>query len=601
MTRRVVLGAILIALVLAAAVAPWTISSERLDGGIARQMAPYGFRLSAMGRTSVALLPVPRIRISKVTIADGEGSAVLQDAQLRGDLDIRALLMGRVALGEASLSGGRLALAVEHGEDTAWWRSVRRVRAEMAAGGAAGRSLRRLTVSGLEIDLRDARTGLATSLTGVELFVLRPASGGLAASLTAGWRGEAIEAALDSANLGRFLAGEAQDFRLRVTSRLAKLSMTGTASLGDRVGFAGPITAEIGSLSRFLTWVAPRSTPSAALDRRVALSGAATLDGRDIAWPKVGLELGSDALDGTVSARLDADRPALRATLAAGALDLGWLSGPIQPFLAGWTEGRASPHLLSRATVDLRLSASDAAWGSLHLRDSAASLLVEGGRMDLSLLRATVAGGTVKGRISAAIDLARSDMKAQIGLDRVDAAAALAELSLPAAITGTVQGSAALDAAAGEDANVAGRLGGRVSLTLQDGDINGVDVAEMLKRVRIDPPGPVAWLAGRTPFTKAALRLAVAGGIGDVADGSIDGAGWSASIGGRVSLPARSISIRVPTTTLAEGAGADRAPPLVFGADGPWSAPQLSASVGPVRETAASRTAIPRPTIAPAR
>ena len=576
MTRRVVLGVFIIGLVLAAALAPWTISSRWIADAVARQIEPYGLRVAASGRSAIALLPVPRIKVSHVTLTGPDGNPVLSNTQFRGELDIASLLTGTLAVDDLTVRGGRLSLALPTLGEAPWLALLAHLRtgASTPSGGARP-VLRRLTLAGVAIGTGDA----AATFDKLDLFALRSAAGGLAGTASLGWRGQRIEASLETANLDRLLAGGRQSVDVSVKSALATLSASGPATLGERIAFDGPVSLRTGSMGKLLAWLEPGPTP-AELDRPLSIAGIASLRDREVAWPQVRIDLGVDRLDGALSARFDAAEPAFRATLAAGSVDLGWAATLLREPLIGWVAGtRASP-LPPRAVVDFRLSASDATLGTLRLRDGAASVLVESGRLDLSLLRATVAGGTVKGRLSTALDENRSDLKGQLALDRVDVAEVLRELALPSGLSGIVQAQAVLEAPADDGSDLRGRLAGRMTASLRDGEIAGLDTAETWRRASATasgpaPLGPIALGSGRTPFSKADVQVTVQDGIARVTSGSLEGGAVAASLGGQVSLASGTVNL---SATLPPAAG--KAPlRLVVRLDGPWSASRATGSV----------------------
>ena len=116
MSRRTILGIALACLAaLTLAIAPWTVNTGRLTAAVARQLrSVYGLDLAVKGRTTIALLPVPRMKFENVALAV-PGSPPLVDAeQLRSEFRIWPLLIGRIELAEVALSGAQL--RVEEGK-----------------------------------------------------------------------------------------------------------------------------------------------------------------------------------------------------------------------------------------------------------------------------------------------------------------------------------------------------------------------------------------------------------------------------------------------------------------------------------------------------
>ena len=103
-SRTAILVAVLLCLgLLAIAVAPWTVSGT-IAGAVAQQLREaYGLELKVAGRSTVALLPVPRLKFTDVTITTADGTQVVQAAQLTGEIRIAPLFAGRIELAEAAL------------------------------------------------------------------------------------------------------------------------------------------------------------------------------------------------------------------------------------------------------------------------------------------------------------------------------------------------------------------------------------------------------------------------------------------------------------------------------------------------------------------
>src|SRR3954463_7814555 len=118
--------------VLAMAVAPWTTSSAPLRAAIARQLREtYGLELTVAGRSTIALLPVPRLKFEDVALATSEGAPLVRGGQLRGEFSVLSLLTGRIELSDLSLHVSRIDVDVDARGHTAWTTPIDRVRANI--------------------------------------------------------------------------------------------------------------------------------------------------------------------------------------------------------------------------------------------------------------------------------------------------------------------------------------------------------------------------------------------------------------------------------------------------------------------------------------
>jgi uncharacterized protein involved in outer membrane biogenesis len=112
MSRRTLIAAAAGLAVLGAAVAPWTLS-----GGLSASVADhlndrYGLAFHTEGRSTFALLPVPRVKFEQIALASADGSVKVEGGTFRGELKLLPLLVGRTVLSTASLDGSRVTLGV---------------------------------------------------------------------------------------------------------------------------------------------------------------------------------------------------------------------------------------------------------------------------------------------------------------------------------------------------------------------------------------------------------------------------------------------------------------------------------------------------------
>src|SRR3954454_25158134 len=113
MSRRTYFVIVLIVLAaLATTVAPWTLSSGGFAASVADQLHDgYGIDLQVRGRSTFALLPVPRMKFEDVTLSSSDGAIRAEGGTLRGELRVVSLLRGRIELSEVSLADSRITLA----------------------------------------------------------------------------------------------------------------------------------------------------------------------------------------------------------------------------------------------------------------------------------------------------------------------------------------------------------------------------------------------------------------------------------------------------------------------------------------------------------
>src|SRR5215210_5282450 len=151
MIRRafIVIAALVGLAILAMAVAPWTTSSAPLRAAISRQLQEtYGLELTVAGRSTIALLPVPRLKFEDIALASPEGTPLVRGGQLRGEFSILPLLVGRIELSDLSLHGSRIDVEFDALSQAAWTKPIEKVRASIGDSAVPSKHIRRLTVTG---------------------------------------------------------------------------------------------------------------------------------------------------------------------------------------------------------------------------------------------------------------------------------------------------------------------------------------------------------------------------------------------------------------------------------------------------------------------
>lgn len=554
---------------LAAAVAPWTVSSERLAATLTeRAAARSGIRIVPSGRASIAILPIPRIKIARATVEAPDGSALVRDAQIRADLAFLPLLAGRIVPVEASIVGG--AVAVERAADGRIPWLVALATAFSPESRAGETRLRRLVFAKTKLDLDDRVSGIADRIEDLSAVLVLPGGTGiLDVAGNARWRGEIVEAHA-SVGGGNGGAGErgGETISVSATSRHGRANAAGTIALGEGgLRFSGEAGSSTPSLRALAGWLGQALPPET--DRSASLSGTVRADRARIDIVGLAIGLGRDRLDGALSAILG-DQPDVRATLASPSLDLDWLRRAVAPAIATWSETGA-PLGLASPDLDLRLSAAELKLGALSLRDAAGSLIVEGDRLEATLLRGGVDGGIAKGRLQAVLAPDRRSVKLQGSVDGVEAAPFLAAFGLPPGLSGRTSAQGAVESQAAGGASLLGALAGRAAVTLKRGALAGLDVPAALRR----PDSAAAARGGRTEFDTVQLAIRIADGVAEISDGTLDAAAVKASLEGRISLPAGFLSLRA---VAAQPSG----PGVTVDVNGPWSAPNVVSSPPPL-------------------
>jgi AsmA protein len=364
---------------------------------------------------------------------------------------------------------------------------------------------------------------------------------------TFAWRGEAVEIAHTTIAPDLLLAGKPAPFTFNMTGPGSRVALTGELQAGPDPRVAGTGTIELRSPRDFSRW-SGFDLPLAPTLQRMAVAGEFSTRGRLVTWPSVVLSVGQDRLEGSLSMRLDGRRAVVTGTLAANRIDLTEFFGPFLQARtpAGlWSGEDVSLTAATGGDLDLRLSAADATIGRIRLADMAAGILIRPGRIEASLGRAGLNGGSVKGRLVFSESAESADLKVQGAFEQVDLAAFLADVGQPRWITGQAQGQVALETSGATIADLVRQAHGRTAITVRQGELVGIGLVDALKRVEKRPlAASTEWKGGRTFFDQAHVTLNVGAGVGEITEGAMTAANLRTGLQGRVSLIERSVTIR---------------------------------------------------------
>lgn len=607
MPKRLLLLLSLLGLALTAgAVAPWSVSWPGLSSGVEGQLhKAFGLDLVVTGRSTVAFLPVPRVKFDGVAVNAPDGTPLISGGQMRGEFRIWPLFVGQFKLTELTLTGARINVAVDAEGRGPWSAVLARIQHRLTGDGDASAHLRRLILADTTIVVTETPGGRQSILDDVSLVLRWPdPKGAVELAGTLSWRGETLAGSLTELVPAALLEGHPSRVQARIEGPVARFTLSGDLTARTDLRFEGRAAFETGSLREFGRW-SGLQLPLGSVLGATAIEGPFTAEARVPSWPKgaswtlsspaIRVQIGSDRLDGALVARGEGGRLGVTGTLAADSLALSDLLGAPTPRAAGWSADAIDLTALTGADLDLRLSAAAARLGTLRLADLAGSLLVKPGRVEASLGRASLGGGSVKGRVSLNANAAGGlDLRLHSSFDRVDVGTVLAELGQPRWLGGTGGGQVLLESTGESAADLARHAQGRGSVLIRSGEIGGVNLADVLRRAESRPLSAfLDWRGGRTAFEQVQQSWTMSAGIADL-EGTTTSPGLQGAVQGRVSVVERSVALRAKVEAASRAQGGE-APALVFDLVGPWD----NVAVVPDARALIERSGAARPLLPP--
>lgn len=529
--------------------------APRLGEAALARLAPGATGSRSLRAARLHLLPSPRLDLADVVLAEADGRFVARLPELTARLDWIALLTGRVRPAHLRLVRPELTLAAAEDQAPPPWsrlappaRRVEVVQGVLVARRAGGGEER---LQDIDLDLR-----------------WREADDPLVVDGAFDWRGDRVTLAAWLARPDAVRAGRESPARATVIAPRVRLTFDGTIGSDQTPAASGRLTAATPSLARLAEWLRldlplPGGRDAASLRAQInSRSRALSLSDAEVT-------LGANAFEGSLSLRRDGERPLLAGTLASGdfAAD-DWLTvAPAMTDADGlWS---AAPYRGPRSgdlDLDVRISAAKARIGHLAFDETALSLQLKRGRLEISLGEASGYKGEFRGRLVVAPGRDRVETRATLQWTGIDAAEFLGALAPRNRLSGVSNGQLSVESAGASVADLAARLDGRGQLSLRKGEITGLDLEPLLRRPeRRSPALLLKAQNGRTVFDSLQASLRAQRGLAMIENGALRGPGASVAFRGLADLAARSLSLRVEASQT--GASANR---LGFYLAGPW-------------------------------
>lgn len=345
------------------------------------------------GPVEVALLPLPRLGFNGVRLnaGDRDGPALAEGGTLSLQLNLLALLTGRIDVNTLALDGATIRLPAGP-TDARWAEPIRLLEARLDVDSTS--HPRRISLSRVTATGSDPRDGTPQTARDIDLSLSWPLwSAQAEVNGSFRWNEGPARFAVAGLRLLDLLGGRASPLTLSATWAAGSLAAEGEGTMRDgSLKLTGRGSFATRSLPETMTW-AGGSVPLAPFLERFGLDGSFDMDGRRLLLPNVRVTFGGNVLEGAGSVAFDRNRPVVQATLAAESLNLAPALAETMRLLgldpaedgasAGAGRGLALAPLTG-ADLDLRLSAGAVRIGPISGEDVAASVMVRPGQIEAS-------------------------------------------------------------------------------------------------------------------------------------------------------------------------------------------------------------------------
>ena len=608
MKRLVILLLIVVGLIGAAiASAPFIAATELAKKRIAGQIEEWtGRPVSFTGEPRVELFPFLSLTIDNARISDAEGTGdepIVEMDHLTCKLRLLPFLIGRTEVAEFQLIRPRFHLRVD-GEGRANWLMRGRGPAveDASSGSDTSRQIadirlgRFKIVDGVAV-YDDERNGRHEELSAVALGLVWPSVAEAVSGTGAfSWRGETVEFNVAVSQPLNLIAGGASPARFAVASKPLRVSFTGTANSIADAQLDGATTVTAPSVRRVVEWLGTDMGDGSIL-------GAGLIDGRlnwidrSLSFTNARIELDGNSAEGALSVDFIGQRPKVQGTLALEKLDL---SAYIESFQAAiradgpWPLAPIRMPLIDVADADIRLSAGQILLGAARLGKTAASAVVDDGKLGVNVGEAQFYGGSLTGRAEVGISNGVMTGNTDVKIDNTPASAALRGIA----------GLSLLDGAVSTTIKAAGRgetwgefvetLAGMADFRVANGALSGFELSQVAALAGAGGISDPAAGSGATPFRSLSGKLTLADGMINGSDVRAEGDGFTIDLAGQVALIDAAVRAKGVLTAARAGADPGIRSEIPFVIGGSWTDPLLL----PDYERLIQRGAeAPRPTV----
>jgi AsmA protein len=561
-------------------VSTWLIDRNAVRDAVVTQIRDAtGLEVAVKGATDISIFPSAHVVLHEVSLKGGAGDqAPLTTTELRANLRLLPLLTGRYHVANLSLVEPQVNVIWGDDGHSNWAPILQTFANAMKPNADRALWFSDVTLTDGTLVYRNDANHVYETISDIDLkFSLPSALHSFSASGQSTWHNERLDGNFSIADFIAAVAGEKSGLKVRLSGAPLKLSFDGTMTNKTSMMLEGALNAEGNSLRDTMRWIG-RELPGENGFGPFALKARANVVGDSVALTNVVTSLDGNATEGVLTFNSITGQQTLQGTLAADALDLTPYIGTIRLLASGardWNRQAFDLSALTGTNLDIRLSAGKVTIGSSKLGRTAFGANLRNGALALSVGEAQLFGGLVRGSLS--IDRADNgaSLKAQFGLSDVDLNASANELFAIRGLRGRGDMTMTLEASGASPFALAQSLDGTATLTGHDGEISGLNIEQLLRRLERRPlSGAGNFRSGNTPFDTLKLAVSINDGMATATDVQIDSATTHVVLTGTASIPSREYDLK--GNAVLKSANPD-APEfqLPFVVQGPWDDPLI--------------------------
>ena len=544
--------------------------------------AVTGLNPTLRGRVSVSLFPSGRVSFADVMLGPTNKPALIAE-QLTARLRFFPLLIGRVEIADVSLDHPTIMVDIGADGRSNWSGLVNALVASQKPNAQrSATAFSEMRIDSGTVVMRDLKRKISETLDDVQVSLAWPSiSTSFGATGRFIWHNEPVDASLTLGDFAAALTGKKTGVKLRLAGNSLKGAFEGTMSTQPTLKIQGTLAADTQSLRDAMIWMGQRPLPGGGFGR-FAIKAKTDVTGGIVGLTNVNIDLDGNTAQGVLTFDSMGHRT-VQGTLAADALDLTPYISTARLLATNrheWNDTHISLEGLTGMNLDLRLSAAKVSIGAAKLGRTAIGANLRDGDLTITVGEARAYGGVIKGSIAMANLDSGVVVKSHLQFTGVDLQPCLDQLFGLRKLEGKGNMTLAVDGKGASVLAVARNMNGSAKLSGEKGALVGLNVEELLRRLKRRPLSGVGdFRSGTTPFNKLDVVLKIVNGKADVQDVKLAGPAVTVALAGTASIPQRDLDL-TGTATLVATDGGDKtatAQPfaLPFVVRGSWDDPVM--------------------------
>jgi len=299
---------------------------------------------------------------------------------------------------------------------------------------------------------------------------------------------------------------------LSIRSAPGTLTLDGTLATTPELHFTGKSDLVIKALDRLGTWL--DVDPPLTFTTPLTVRGMAEMTGDRVAIRDADISLGKIEMKGGIGLDVAGQRPLVFGSLSAGDMDVTEFLRPLWPKQAqGWRTDPLASGLTPEQDFDVRLSAERVNLGIVRIANLAVSIIAKDRTLDLTLGGSKLFQGSAKGKLSIQPDDNGYRVAVHGSFDNIDLAQATLAFMDMRKIEGTTEGKFDFESRGTTSESIMKALSGTTDVSITNGTLNGINLANVLKRIETRPLSAIRDMkGGKTDFDRAHVSATISNG-----------------------------------------------------------------------------------------